>query len=87
MKKVLIGIAIGMCLTTVINNFPIRTIEAEVNSINHENGYVSLIDTKGEEWIYEKEENDRFAVGEEVKITFNTNNTADIYDDEIIKIK
>lgn len=47
---------------------------------------VAFEDASGEVWVWELEEDESFELGQQVRIQFNDMATADIYDDEIIRI-
>ena len=47
---------------------------------------VAFEDASGEVWVWELEEGESFELGQQVQIQFNDMATADIYDDEIIRI-
>ena len=50
------------------------------------NGNVYVIDTSGEEWVWECKEGQSFNKWDNVKMTFDTKGTNDFKDDEMIKI-
>lgn len=58
------------------------TTMATITYINS-NGYVTAIDEKGEVWAFY---GDNFSIRDNVKLTFFTNCTDTIYDDEIVKV-
>lgn len=89
MEKVLSFVAIfltvvilfGLVAMIFLNHMD--SVYGTVENINDD--IVALVDTDGEMWIYEKE-NEDFEIGEKVEIIFYDNFTADLYDDEIVEI-
>lgn len=59
-------------------------VPATVCEVNEE--AVAFEDASGEVWVWELEEGESFELGQQVQIQFNDMATADIYDDEIIRI-
>lgn len=56
-----------------------------VDSVNHEQNYMVLIDYNGNEWIYEDVED--FDCGDIVAAIMEERGTPTIYDDEIVMIR
>lgn len=56
-----------------------------VDSVNHEQNYIVLIDYNGNEWIYEDIED--FDRGDIVAAIMEERGTPTIYDDEIVMIR
>ena len=59
-------------------------VSATVCEVNAE--AVAFEDASGEVWVWELEEGESFELGQQVWIEFDDMGTADIYDDEIIRI-
>ena len=88
-KKVLCGIMLVLavvcgwmladCLYSDANE-----VSATVCEVNAE--AVAFEDASGEVWVWELEEGESFELGQQVWIEFDSMGTADIYDDEIIRI-
>ena len=62
----------------------VETVSATVCEVNEE--VVAFEDGSGEVWLWGLEEGEHFELGQEVEIQFDDMGTADIYDDEIIRI-
>ena len=62
----------------------VETVSATVCEVNEE--VVAFEDASGEVWLWGLEEGEHFELGQEVEIQFDDMGTADIYDDEIIRI-
>lgn len=75
-----------MCGYAVMNciNTEVETVSATVCEVNEE--VVAFEDASGEVWLWGLEEGEHFELGQEVEIQFDDMGTADIYDDEIIRI-
>ena len=56
-----------------------------IDSINHNQNYIVLVDYNGNEWIYEDIEN--FNRGDIVAAIMEEHGTPTIYDDEIVMIR
>lgn len=63
-----------------------RVVWAEVSNINHETNIVSFVDTDGETWVAEVGNVNEFDLNRFYEIHFDDMGTADLYDDEILKI-
>ena len=93
MKNIIITIIIACLLaSTLFGAIYVATHQYEVFNIvsaivcevNEE--VVAFEDASGEVWVWELEEGESFELGQQVQIQFNDMATADIYDDEIIRI-
>ena len=93
MKNIIITIIIACLLaSTLFGAIYVATHQCEVFNIvsatvcevNEE--AVAFEDASGEVWVWELEEGESFELGQQVQIQFNDMATADIYDDEIIRI-
>ena len=93
MKNIIITIIIACLLaSTLFGAIYVATHQYEVSNIvsatvcevNEE--VVAFEDASGEVWVWELEEGESFELGQQVQIQFNDMATADIYDDEIIRI-
>ena len=75
-----------MCGYAVMNciNTEVETVSATVCKVNEE--VVAFEDAFGEVWFWGLEDGEHFELGQEVEIQFDDMGTADIYDDEIIRI-
>lgn len=62
----------------------VETVSATVCEVNEE--VVAFEDASGEVWLWGLEEGEHFELGQEVEIQFDDMETANIYDDEIIRI-
>ena len=79
-----------MILFTLLITIPIAYAETYpqtfvVDSVNHEQNYMILIDFNGNEWIWEGVED--FDCGDIVAAIMEERGTPTIYDDEIVKIR
>lgn len=93
MKNIIITIIITCLLaSTLFGTIYVAThqyevfniVSATVCEVNEE--AVAFEDASGEVWVWELEEGESFELGQQVQIQFNDMATADIYDDEIIRI-
>lgn len=84
-----VGFFVGMLLTTddAKTEMPMTyEVSAIVDQINQEEGLVLFVDWNGEAWYYEME-SENFTIGQLVIIEFDSMDTDNIYDDEIVKIR
>lgn len=79
-ERLITGLALAVIAIIIIIVESTYTREAIVDRI--EDGYVVLVDTTDNEWLYETEE---LFVGEEVKMIMNNNGTEDCFHDDVIK--
>lgn len=93
MKNIIITIIIACLLaSTLFGAIYVATHQYEVFNIVSATVYevneeaVAFEDASGEVWVWELEEGESFELGQQVRIQFNDMATADIYDDEIIRI-
>ena len=78
-----LALVCGWMLSVILYGQP-NTVSATVCEVNEE--AVAFEDASGEVWVWELEEGESFELGQQVRIQFDDMNTADIYDDEIVKI-
>lgn len=64
----------------------IYEVAAVVEGVRAEDGLVLFVDWNGEGWFYEIE-SENFSVGQIVILEFDDMGTANIYDDEIVKVR
>ena len=62
----------------------VETVPTTVCEVNEE--VIAFEDASGEVWFWGLEDGEHFELGQEVEIQFDDMGTADIYDDEIIRI-
>ena len=93
MKNIITSIIIACLLaSTLFGAIYVATHQYEVFNIVSATVYevnaeaVAFEDASGEVWVWELEEGESFELGQQVQIQFNDMATADIYDDEIIRI-
>lgn len=81
------SIIIALALSSLLQSCPqLRVAEVEIESVNHKQNIVSFVDTDGEAWVAEVDEASKYTVGEDCVLVYDTMETEDIYDDEIVAI-
>ena len=67
-------------------NSRLRVIEAEVEAVYCVSNTVAFVDSDGEVWISEVDNASKYTVGSNCALVYDTMETDDIYDDEIVAI-
>ena len=73
-----------MVMNCICKEVKVDAISATVCEVNEE--VVAFEDASGDIWVWELEEGESFKLGQQIQIQFDNMGTADIYDDEIIRI-
>lgn len=73
-----------MVMNCICKKVEVDVVSAIVCEVNAE--VVAFEDASGEVWVWELEEGESFELGQQVQIQFDNMGTANIYDDEIIRI-
>lgn len=78
---------IALALSSALQcNSRFRVAEVEVEAVHYVSNTVSFIDTDGEVWIAEVDDSHKYSVGNCCALVYDTMDTEDIYDDEIVAI-
>ena len=81
------SIILALALSSALQSSPqLRVAEVEIESVNHKHNIVSFVDTDGEAWVAEVDEASKYTVGGDCVLVYDTMETEDIYDDEIVAI-
>ena len=81
------SVILALALSSALQSCPqLRVAEAEVESVNHMYGIVTFVDTDGETWVAQVDEVSVYSVCKDCVLVYDTMETEDIYDDEIVAI-
>ena len=81
------SLILALALSNVLQSSPqLRVAEVEVESVHPIHNMVTFVDTDGEAWIAEVDEVSGYSVGKDCVLVYDTMDTDDIYDDEIVAI-
>ena len=81
------SVILALALSSVLQSSPqLRVAEVEVESVHPIHNMVSFVDTDGEAWVAEVDEISGYSVGKDCVLVYDTMDTDDIYDDEIVAI-
>lgn len=81
------SLVLALALSSALQSSPqLRVAEVEVESVHPIHNMVTFVDTDGEAWVAEVDEASGYSVGKDCVLVYDTMDTDDIYDDEIIAI-
>lgn len=81
------SVIIALALSSLLQSCPqLRVADVEVEFVNNKQNIVSFVDTEGEAWVAEVDEVSKYSVGKDYVLVYDTMETEDIYDDEIVAI-
>lgn len=81
------SVILALALSSVLQSSPrLRVAEVEVESVHPMYNMVTFVDADGEAWAAEVDEVSGYSVGKDCVLVYDTMDTDDIYDDEIVAI-
>lgn len=81
------SLILSLALSSVLQSSPqLRVAEVEVESVHPMHNMVTFVDTDGEAWVAEVDDVSKYSVGDDCTLIYDTMDTSDIYDDEIVAI-
>ena len=81
------SVIIALALSSLLQSCPqLRVADVEVEFVNNKQNIVSFVDTEGEAWVAEVDEVSKYSVGKDCVLVYDTMDTDDIYDDEVVAI-
>lgn len=81
------SVILALALSSALQSSPqLRVAEVEVESVHPMHSMVTFVDDDGEAWIAEVDEVSGYSVGKDCVLVYDTMDTDDIYDDEIVAI-
>ena len=80
--KAILIVTLAIVAFLIVGHIESHYTAMAVVTYTNSNGYVTAVDKNGEVWAFY---GDNFSNGDKVKLTFFTNCTDTIYDDEIVK--